>query len=62
MLSDVKPQDYPHTVYLGCRALDVLCIRMCGEELGWGVEDNGWKERISMSRVIRLRSLSSKQS
>ena len=49
MLSDVKPQDYPHALFLGCRAIDVLCVRIRGDELGWGVEDNGWKERISMS-------------
>ena len=61
MLSDVKPQDYPHALFLGCRAIDVLCVRIRGEELGWGVEDNGWKEKISMSRVSRLRSFSSKQ-
>lgn len=61
MLSDVKPQDYPHALFLGCRAIDVLCVRIRGDELGWGVEDNGWKERISMSRVSRLRSFSSKQ-
>lgn len=61
MLSDVKPQDYPHALFLGCRAIDVLCVRIRGDELGWGVEDNGWKERVSMSRVSRLRSFSSKQ-
>lgn len=61
MLSDVKPQDYPHALFLGCRAIDVLCVRIRGDELGWRVEDNGWKERVSMSRVSRLRSFSSKQ-
>lgn len=61
MLSDVKPQDYPHALFLGCGAIDMLCVRIRGEELGWGVEDNGWKEKISMSRVSRLRSFSSKQ-
>lgn len=44
MLSDVKPQDYPHALFLGSRAIDVLCIRMSGEKLGWGVRTMGGRK------------------